>query len=114
MADQPNYQDSLVQITGRTNSALGTGFVIWHEGAVTYMLTCKHVVDATAAADGSRNVLIDRKYEATPGFESVTGDPDLSVLVSRAPELLSKVPLKLGRVTRTRQAWVSGYFQLSA
>src|SRR5262245_18739861 len=112
MPDSPRHLDSVVRVTGRASNAQGTGFVIWHQDAATYVVTCRHVVDDAAASDGQRTVLIDG-HEAWPRYESSTSDFDLSVLVSEAPELRSRPALKLGRVSRYREGRVAGYFQFS-
>ena len=107
-------EDALVRITSRHNNALGTGFVVRHEGTRTFILTCKHVVDDTAAKDdASRTVLIDQQYEAKPCFESATATPDLSVLVAEAAALRKKPALPLGRMTYSLDTWVAGYWAVS-
>lgn len=86
IVDDP--RKSVVLITGSTNK-FGTGFSIWREPGVTWILTCAHVVDD---AGGNDQIRADAKPAEVVG----RGEPkvvDLAVL--RVPGL-EIPPFKLG------------------
>lgn len=86
-----DLQNSVVLITGADpgNSRFGTGFVIYQDEEMAYLLTCAHVVD-----DVGGESAID--VEGAPAVVMAYGSAaELDLAVLRVPSRVDKLPLPL-------------------
>ncbi|MCB9104327.1 MAG: TIR domain-containing protein [Anaerolineales bacterium] len=86
-----DLQNSVVLITGTDpgNSRFGTGFIIYQDDEMAYLLTCAHVVDDVGGANA-----ID--VEGAPAAVVAYGSAaELDLAVLRVPSRMDKKPLPL-------------------
>lgn len=104
------HPEALVRLTG-PKGGHGTGFIIRHDAAGTYILTCRHVIDEVS--DTRVDVLVDHTYPAATVVYPPDDGPDLAVLMSTAPELRARAPLQLGRASLKMNTYILSYQRLT-
>lgn len=108
-------QDSIVLITSKdsTNNHFGTGFVIFQDKSMTYLLTCAHVVDDVGGADhitagGTTASVIASGVKENPDLD-VYYPADLAVL--RVETLLDQPVLNLRLLGQKGTSFTTAGFQ---
>jgi len=109
-------QDSIVLITSNdsTNNRFGTGFVIFRDTSMTYLLTCAHVIDDVGGAEqvnagGMIALVVASGVKENPNLD-VYYPADLAVL--RVETLLDQPVLNMSLIGQKGTSFTTAGFQL--
>ena len=99
-------RDSIVVVTScdSSNRSFGTGFVIYQDQALTYILTCARVVNDLGGRD---SIKVEEKTATVIALGETDG---VNLAVLQVPGLLHAVPLQLGGMAEAKdQVTIAGF-----